>query len=76
MNQKCDILLDNERLGRGVFQPEVHDPEHCNADSTALWELSMLKTHYSIEVNQYANHLLNGAPSQGQNSLPNRIAHR
>jgi len=76
LNQKCDQLLDNERLGRGVFQPELPDPEHCNADSTALWELSFLNKHYSTEVNQYSKHLSHGAPSQGQHSLSSKLIQR
>ena len=38
-----DILFDNEAQGSGVFLPELDDPEHCNAHSTALWELPYLQ---------------------------------
>ena len=40
---KCDVLLDNEAQGSGVFLPELDEPEYCNPQSTALWELHMLK---------------------------------
>ncbi len=31
-----------EEGGRGVFRPEVPDPEMCQASSAHLWELSTL----------------------------------
>ncbi|CDQ61420.1 unnamed protein product [Oncorhynchus mykiss] len=40
---KCNILLDNEAQGSGVFLPELDEPEYCNPQSTALWELHTLR---------------------------------
>ena len=38
-----ETLLDPDPEGcPGVFQPEVSDPEHSNAGSTAVWELHHL----------------------------------
>eukprot|EP00794_Sanderia_malayensis_P005157 gene5157-5807_t len=76
LNPKCDILLDSESMGRGIFQPELEDPEHCNADSTALWELPLLSKHYCLDARDYTHHLIHGAPSQGQGALPKRLAQR
>lgn len=40
---KMDLLLDNESQGSGVYLPELDEPEHCNAQNTALWELHLLQ---------------------------------
>ena len=40
---KADLLLDSDSFGSGTFLPELPEPEHCNAQSTALWELHLLK---------------------------------
>ena len=40
---KCDFLLDNEVQGSGFYLPELDEPEHCNAQNTALWELHTLQ---------------------------------
>lgn len=40
---KCDILLDNEMQGSGVYLPELDVPEYCNPQNTGLWELHLLK---------------------------------
>lgn len=39
----CDILLDNEAQGSGVYLPELDDPEHCHAHNATLWELTYLQ---------------------------------
>uniref|UniRef100_A0A8C9WLC6 Nucleolar complex protein 3 homolog n=1 Tax=Scleropages formosus TaxID=113540 RepID=A0A8C9WLC6_SCLFO len=36
---RCDTLLDNEAQGSGVYLPELDEPEYCNPQNTALWEL-------------------------------------
>lgn len=40
---RTDLLLDNESQGSGVFLPELEEPEYCNAQNTALWELHALR---------------------------------
>ena len=40
---RTDLLLDNESQGSGVFLPELEEPEYCNAQNTALWELHTLR---------------------------------
>ncbi|CAG12157.1 unnamed protein product, partial [Tetraodon nigroviridis] len=42
---KSDFLLDNEVQGSGFYLPELDEPEHCNAQNTALWELHLLQVH-------------------------------
>lgn len=66
---KCDFLLDNEVHGSGFYLPELDEPEHCNAQNTALWELHTLQRHYHPVVRQFAVHLCQGAPSEGSAAL-------
>ncbi|XP_037318988.2 nucleolar complex protein 3 homolog [Pungitius pungitius] len=66
---KCDFLLDNEVQGSGFYLPELDEPEHCNAQNTALWELHALQRHYHPVVRRLALHLSHGAPSDGSASL-------
>uniref|UniRef100_A0A8C8MCC0 Nucleolar complex protein 3 homolog n=1 Tax=Oncorhynchus tshawytscha TaxID=74940 RepID=A0A8C8MCC0_ONCTS len=71
---KCDILLDNEAQGSGVFLPELDEPEYCNPQNTALWELHTLKRHYHPVVRRFATHLCAGAPSEGSGALIVQLA--
>ncbi|XP_019115353.1 nucleolar complex protein 3 homolog isoform X1 [Larimichthys crocea] len=66
---KCDFLLDNEVQGSGFYLPELDEPEHCNAQNTALWELHTLQRHYHPVVRCLAVHLCLGAPSEGSAAL-------
>ncbi|NXL45335.1 NOC3L protein, partial [Podilymbus podiceps] len=66
---KMDLLLDNESQGSGVYLPEVDEPEHCNAQNTALWELHLLQRHYHPTVQKFAAHLIVGAPTEGSGAL-------
>lgn len=66
---KCDMLLDNEAQGSGVYLPELDEPEYCNPQNTALWELHTLKKHYHPVVRRFAAHLSLGAPSDGSGAL-------
>ncbi|XP_055746690.1 nucleolar complex protein 3 homolog [Salvelinus fontinalis] len=73
---KCDILLDNEAQGSGVFLPELDEPEYCNPQNTVLWELHTLKRHYHPVVRRFATHLCAGAPSEGSGALIVQLARR
>ncbi|XP_017296248.1 nucleolar complex protein 3 homolog [Kryptolebias marmoratus] len=73
---KCDFLLDNEIQGSGFYLPELDEPEHCNAQNTALWELHMLQRHFHPVVRQFAVHLSHGAPSEGSSSLSVELSRR
>ncbi|KAM7103129.1 nucleolar complex protein 3 homolog isoform 1-T1 [Ciconia maguari] len=66
---KMDLLLDNESQGSGVYLPELDEPEHCNAQNTALWELHLLQRHYHPTVQKFAAHLTVGAPTEGSGAL-------
>ncbi|KAG7232805.1 hypothetical protein INR49_008082 [Caranx melampygus] len=55
---------------------ELDEPEHCNAQNTALWELHTLQRHYHPVVRQFASHLCQGAPSEGAGSLGVELSRR
>ncbi|XP_059025395.1 nucleolar complex protein 3 homolog isoform X2 [Mustela lutreola] len=73
---KTDLLLDNESQGSGVFLPELDEPEYCNAQNTALWELHALRRHYHPTVQSFAAHLIAGAPSEGSQALKPELSRR
>ncbi|XP_021108734.1 nucleolar complex protein 3 homolog isoform X5 [Heterocephalus glaber] len=73
---KTDLLLDNDSQGNGVFLPELDEPEYCNAQSTALWELHALQRHYHPIVQRFAAHLIAGAPSEGSEALKPELSRR
>ncbi|KAG8435245.1 hypothetical protein GDO86_013264 [Hymenochirus boettgeri] len=73
---KTDILLDNDSQGSGIYLPELHEPEYCNAQNTALWELHTLQRHYHPVVQIFASHLCAGAPSEGSNILKSELSRR
>ncbi|XP_056153207.1 nucleolar complex protein 3 homolog [Lampris incognitus] len=73
---KCDILLDNEIQGSGVYLPELDEPEHCNPQNTSLWELHTLQRHYQPIVRMFATHLCRGAPSEGTGALNTELSRR
>ncbi|XP_035764682.1 nucleolar complex protein 3 homolog [Neolamprologus brichardi] len=73
---KCDFLLDNEIQGSGFYLPKLDEPEHCNAQNTALWELHTLQRHYHPVVRRFAVHLSQGAPSEGSAALSAELSRR
>ncbi|KAM8805929.1 nucleolar complex protein 3 homolog [Eudromia elegans] len=73
---KMDLLLDNESQGSGVYLPELEEPEHCNAQNTALWELHLLQRHYHPIVQKFAAHLIVGAPAEGSGALSPDLSRR
>ncbi|XP_052426489.1 nucleolar complex protein 3 homolog [Carassius gibelio] len=73
---KCDILLDNEMQGSGVYLAELDVPEYCNPQNTALWELHLLKRHFHPMVRKFAAHLMKGAPSEGSGALSMELSRR
>ncbi|XP_040291594.1 nucleolar complex protein 3 homolog isoform X1 [Bufo bufo] len=73
---KTDILLDNESQGSGLYLPELDEPEYCNAQNSALWELHMLQRHYHPVVRVFAAHLFAGAPSEGSSALGASLSRR
>ncbi|KAK2496919.1 hypothetical protein MC885_005735 [Smutsia gigantea] len=77
-NSSIGILATNRILmhGSGVFLPELDEPEYCNAQNTALWELHALRKHYHPIVQRFAAHLITGAPSEGSEALKPELSRR
>ncbi|KAM4704450.1 nucleolar complex protein 3 homolog [Rhinophrynus dorsalis] len=73
---KTDLLLDSESQGSGIYLPELEEPEYCNAQNTALWELHALMRHYHPVIRIFAAHLSVGAPSEGSDALKAELSRR
>ncbi|KAG8039718.1 hypothetical protein G9C98_000447 [Cotesia typhae] len=70
-----EILLDTDSsVGEGLYQPELDDPEYCNAHRTAAWELVALQRHYHSIVQKMAKNLACNVPTSGEGSLIAEIA--
>nr|CAD7256867.1 unnamed protein product [Timema shepardi] len=75
LNTSVDILLDpDSTIGQGIYFPELDEPEYCNANSTALWELLHLRRHYHPTVRKFSENILKGVPSTGEGSLPPHLS--
>jgi len=44
------ILLDIDCSGDGSYQPEITEPDYCNAHCTALWELTALQVCFQYNT--------------------------
>ncbi|GAB6023340.1 Nucleolar complex protein 3 [Chamberlinius hualienensis] len=74
---RVDILLDGEASqAHSAFLPELDDPEHCNARSTALWELHYLQLHYHPTVAKMASHIAICCPLIGDGQLSHDLARK
>ncbi|CAH1399034.1 unnamed protein product [Nezara viridula] len=74
-NKALDILLDlDTSVGQGVYLYELDDPEYCNSENTALYEMTLLKKHYHPTVRLLAQHIISGVPATGIGSLPSDVA--
>lgn len=70
MNSQADMLLDcDNEVGSGEYNPFVNDPEFCNASSTFLYELTLLRKHYHPVVREFVSHFLKGCPTTGDGIL-------
>ena len=52
-------LLENERIGTGVFDRGSDDPETAGGLSAVLWDLSVLQSHYHPAVRAAASEVAN-----------------
>lgn len=69
-SKSVDLLLDTESfIGSGRYDPELDDPEYCNANCTLIYELTALARHYHPVVAKLARHLSSGAPTSGEGCL-------
>ncbi|KAK2584399.1 hypothetical protein KPH14_006781 [Odynerus spinipes] len=75
LGKAVDILLDTDcTTGDGFYQPEIEDPEYCNAHCTALWEIVPLQRHYHTVVRKLAKNIAWNVPVNGEGSLSLDIA--
>ncbi|XP_078053212.1 nucleolar complex protein 3 [Augochlora pura] len=75
LGKTANILLDTDcSTGDGFYQPELEEPECCNAHCTALWELAALQRHYHSVVQKIAKNIAWSVPSTGEGSLSPEIA--
>ncbi|KNC96974.1 uncharacterized protein SPPG_09502 [Spizellomyces punctatus DAOM BR117] len=55
---RLESLLDAEgRLGTGIYQPMLDDPELSNPFATNLWEMTLFMQHYHPTVSSLAKHV-------------------
>lgn len=76
-HKRVDILLDTDTSqGSGTFLPELDEPEYCNAATTALWELHLMRSHYHPVIQKLAAHLAIGAPIMGDGQLSQDLSRK
>lgn len=74
LTSSLEIILDTDTsVGSGRYDPELDDPEYCNANCTALYELAALQRHYHPIVKKMAAHIAAGVPASGDGSLAPEI---
>lgn len=74
LNSNLDIILDTDgSIGSGRYDPELNDPEYCNASQSALYEMTALSRHYHPTVRKFVTNIVNGVPASGVGSLPAEI---
>ncbi|KAI9101743.1 CBF/Mak21 family-domain-containing protein [Phlyctochytrium arcticum] len=57
---RLESLLDAEgRVGTGIYQPMLDDPELSNPFATSLWEMTLFMKHYHPTVAIFAKHVGN-----------------
>lgn len=70
LTSTLEIILDTDAtIGSGRYNPELNDPEYCNANCTALYELTALARSYHPTVRKLAQHIASGVPATGEGSL-------
>lgn len=70
LTSSLEIILDTDAsIGSGRYNPELDDPEYCNANCTALYEMNILSRHYHPIVRKLASHIAAGVPATGDGSL-------
>lgn len=75
LGKAADILLDTDSTtGDGFYQPELKEPEYCNAHCTSLWELVALQRHYHVMVKKFARNIACNVPTSGEGSLIPELA--
>ncbi|XP_044010019.1 nucleolar complex protein 3 homolog, partial [Aphidius gifuensis] len=75
LTKSIEGLLDTDaNSGDGFYQPELDEPECCNAYCTSLWELVALQRHYHSVVQKISRNIAAGVPVNGDGCLPPEYA--
>lgn len=70
LTSSLEMLLDTDTsTGSGRYSAYLDDPEYCNAQCTALYEMASLSRHYHPIVRKMAHHIASGVPATGDGSL-------
>ncbi|XP_015521317.1 nucleolar complex protein 3 homolog isoform X1 [Neodiprion lecontei] len=70
LGKATDILLDTDSsIGEGFYDSVLNEPEYCNAQRSAFWELVPLQRHYHPMVQKMAKNIARGVPTSGEGSL-------
>lgn len=70
LTSSLESLLDTDTShGSGRYDAQLDDPEYCNAQCTALYEMATLGRHYHPIVRKMAHHIAAGVPATGDGSL-------
>ncbi|XP_063979573.1 nucleolar complex protein 3 homolog [Diachasmimorpha longicaudata] len=74
LDKNADLLLDTDNnSGDGFYQPDLDEPEYCNAHRSALWELIPLQRHYHSIVQKMSRYIACRVPATGEGTLPVEI---
>ncbi|XP_012231094.1 nucleolar complex protein 3 isoform X2 [Linepithema humile] len=74
LTKAAHVALDTDCIGDGHYQPEIEEPDYCNAHSSALYELIALQRHYHTVVQQLGKNIAYTVPTSGEGSLTTEIA--
>lgn len=74
LGKAAHVLLDTDCTGDGHYRIEIEEPDYCNAECTALYELVALQRHYHSVVQQLAKNIAYTTPTSGEGSLTAEIA--
>ncbi|XP_012287704.1 nucleolar complex protein 3 homolog [Orussus abietinus] len=75
LGKAADVLLDTESTtGDGFYNPELEEPEYCNAHCSTMWELVCLQRHYHRTVQKFAKNIAARVPTIGEDSIPLEIS--
>lgn len=50
LTKAAHIVLDTDCIGDGHYQPEIEEPDYCNAHNSALYELIALQVHFQYGI--------------------------
>lgn len=71
LTSNVEKMLDTDTTtGSGQYDPYLDDPEYCNANAAALYEMTALTRHYHSIVRKVSTYIVSGASTTGAYTLP------